>query len=92
MLLNHVLQIFISRDGDQRVDIFAGNLVLETKGAVVKEGPREVGHEGGEIRERGAAINGDDASLAGGVEERFLVGAGDDLAAVAAHEAELGVG
>ena len=51
-----------------------------------------MGHEGGEIGESGAAINGDDASLAGGVEERFLVGAGDDLAAVAAHEAELGVG
>lgn len=38
------------------------------------------------------AVNHDHAGVAADVAERLVVGPGDDVAAVAAHEAELGVG
>lgn len=41
--------------------------------------------ERGERRGRGAAVDGDDASVAAGVVEALVVGAGEYVAAVAAH-------
>lgn len=55
------------------------------KGAVSKESAGELGREGGEGRSGGAAVDGDDTGLAGGVVEGLVVGTGDYVAAVAAH-------
>lgn len=42
-----------------------------------------------EFSEGGVAVDDDDARVAADVAERFVVGAGDDVAAVAAHQPEL---
>lgn len=55
--------------------------------AAVEEGVREAGVE---VREGGVAVGDDDAGVTADVAEGLVVRAGDDVAAVAAHEAELG--
>lgn len=49
-----------------------------------------MGEARAEIGEVGVAVDDDDAGLAADVAEGFVVGAGDDVAAKAAHEAKLG--
>lgn len=54
----------------------------------MEEGAGEAGREGGE---GGVAVEGEHAGVAAYVAEGLVVGSGDDVAAVAAHEPELGV-
>lgn len=62
-------------------------LVLEREGSAAEEG---VGEARTEVGKGGVAVDDEDAGLAADVAEGFVVGAGDDVAAVAAHESELG--
>jgi hypothetical protein len=64
-----------------------GKLVLEGEGSAVEE---SVGEARAEVGEGGVAVDDDDAGLAADIAEGFVVGPGNDVAAVAAHEAELG--
>jgi hypothetical protein len=64
-----------------------GKLVLEREGSAAEEG---VGEARAEVGEGGVAVDDDDAGLTAHVAEGFVVGEGDDVAAVAAHESELG--
>ncbi|KAJ8452919.1 hypothetical protein Cgig2_014682 [Carnegiea gigantea] len=80
-------------DGDERVEVFAGELVLEGgdgdgrgRGVVVGDEGGELGHEGGELD---GTVDGEDLSLATDVGEEVVVGSRLDLAAVAHHELHL---
>ncbi|KAK3425697.1 hypothetical protein EUGRSUZ_F02169 [Eucalyptus grandis] len=86
VLQHHVLEVLVVGDGDEGVEVLAGELVLEAGlgGGGAAEGG-ELGHEGGELD---AAVDGEDLGLAADVGELVVVGAGLDLAAVAAHEAD----
>lgn len=87
VLFDHVVEIFISGDRNKGIKVLVGELVLEGEGAVAEKGSREASRE---IGEGGVAIDDDDARLAAKVAERFVGGAGNNMAAIAAHEAELG--
>lgn len=85
------MEVVVVGDGDQGVEIFPGELVLEegeVGGGVVGEGG-ELGDEGGELD---VAVDGEDLGVAGDVGEVVVVGAGLDAAAEAAHELDLGRG
>lgn len=79
--MHHVLQVVVVGDRDQGVEVFAGELVLERHVGFGEGG--ELGDESGEL---GAAIDGEDLGLAADVAELVVVRAGEDLAAIAAHE------
>ena len=88
VFVEHVIEVVVGGDGDEGVEVFGGELVLEGEGLVVEEGG---GEAGGEEGEGGAvAVDDHDAGVAADVAEGLVVGAGDDAAAVAAHEAEAG--
>jgi len=89
VLEHHVVEVFVVGDGDESVEVLAGELVLEEGGigGGVGEGG-EFGEEGGELD---VAVYGEDLGVAGDVGEVVVVGAGLDAAAVAAHELDLGV-
>jgi len=82
-----VVEVFVVGDGDEGVEVLAGELVLEEGGigGGVGEGG-EFGEEGGELD---VAVYGEDLGVAGDVGEVVVVGAGLDSAAVAAHELDL---
>jgi len=89
VLEHHVVEVFIVGDGDESVEVLAGELVLEEGGigGGVGEGG-ESGEEGGELD---VAVYGEDLGVAGDVGEVVVVGARLDSAAVAAHELDLGM-
>ena len=83
--MHHVIEVVVVGDGDEGVEVFAGKLVLEGEVVVVwgvAEGG-EFGEHGGELD---GAVDGENFGLAGDVGELVVVGAREDLAAVAAHE------
>lgn len=87
-LLDHVLEVFVGGYGDESVEVLVGKLVLKDEGAVVEQRLGEVGAEGGD-RGQLAVPHYDDAGVAADVAEGLVVRAGDDVAAVAAHEPQL---
>lgn len=89
VLVDHIVEILVGGDGDERVEVLAGELVLEREGTAGEEGFREARRE---VGEGGVAVDDDDAGLAADVAEGLVVGAGDDVAAVAAHQAEPSAG
>lgn len=48
ILIDHVLQVFISGDGDERIEVLVRELVLQRKGPSVQE---RLGEACGEVRE-----------------------------------------
>lgn len=48
MLLDHVVKILVGSYRDEAIEVFVGELVLESEGSVVVESAGEVGGEGGE--------------------------------------------
>lgn len=64
-------------------------LVLEGERASIKEGS---GETHAEVRECGMAVDDDNTSVAADVAEGLIVRTGDNVAAIAAHETELGAG
>lgn len=87
VLVDHVIEVLIGGEGDEGVEVVVGELVLEGEGwAAVEEGAGETGVE---VGEGGTAVEVDDAGVAADVAEGAVVGTGDDVAAVAAHEPEL---
>ena len=86
--MHHVIEVVVVGDGDQGVEILAGELVLK--------GDLGVGAESGEPGDHGVeldvAVNGEDLGLAADIGELVVVGTRVDLAAVAAHELGLVVG
>lgn len=90
MFFKHVLEIFIGGDGNERIEVLVGELVLEREGAVAVKSPREMVGEGGDGGSCGATVNGDDAGFSTGVAERFGLWTGDYVATVAAHKADFG--
>lgn len=88
VLVEHVVEVLVGSDGDEGVEVVAWELVLEDEGGMEEEGGGEVGGEGGQGG--GGAVDGDNAGVPTGVGEGLVVGAGDNVAAVAAHQAELG--
>lgn len=91
VLLEHVVEVVVGGNGDEGVEVLVGELVLQGEAAAVEEGAGEAGGEGGEGG-AAVAIDDDHAGVAAYVAEGLVVGPGDDVAAVAAHETELGVG
>lgn len=92
MLFEHVLEIFICGDGNEGIEVFVRELVLERKRAVTVKRAGEMVGECGYGGGGGATVNGDDAGLSAGVAERFCLWSGDYVAAVAAHKADFGCG
>ena len=82
--MHHVVKVVVVGDGDESVEVFAGELVLE--GEVLWRGVAEGGELGEEGGELNGAVDGEDLGVAADVGELIVVGAGLDLAAVAAHE------
>lgn len=80
--MHHVVEIVVVGDGDQSVEIFPGELVLERDVVPAVEGG-ELGDHGGELD---GAIDGEDLGLAADVGDMVVVGTGKDLATIAAHE------
>ena len=79
-----MFEVVVVGDGDEGVEVLTGELVLEgevLRGGVADGG--ELGEEGGELD---GAVDGEDLGVAADVGELVVVGAGLDLAAVAAHE------
>lgn len=85
MLFEHVLEILIGRDGDERVEVFVRQLVFQKERPVVVERAREVGRKGGEISRHATAVHGHDPGVAAGIAERLVVGPRHYVAAVATH-------
>jgi hypothetical protein len=84
VLEDEVLQILVVGDGDERVEVLAGQLVLDADVAEVPAG------EGGEVGEPERPLEGQDLGLAVDVGELVVVGTRLDAAPVAHHEAYLG--
>lgn len=84
VLFHHVLDVLISGDGDEGIEVFVGELVLE--GDVVGGGIGELGELGLEGGEGGRPIDGDHAGVSAHVAELVVVGAGEDTASEAAHD------
>lgn len=91
VLVDEDVEVFVGGEGDEGVEVEVGELVLESEGVFEREEGGEMGAEGGE-RGEGAAVDGEDAGFAAGVEEGVGAGTGEYVAAVAAHETELGGG
>lgn len=89
VLVDHVLEILVRGDGDQGVKVLTGELILESEGSAMEEG---AGEAGAEVGKGGVAVDDDDSGVAADVAEGLVVGTGDDVTAIAAHEAELGAG
>lgn len=66
VLIDHVLEVFVSGDGDEGVEVLAGELVLKHEGARVEERLREAR---GELRESDVAGDDDDSGVAADVAE-----------------------
>lgn len=77
-----MVEIFVVGDGDQSFEIFAGELILNGDVVAAVEGG-ELGDQGEELD---GAIDGEDLGLAADVAEVVVVGTGEDLSAIAAHE------
>ncbi|CAN6542954.1 unnamed protein product [Malus baccata var. baccata] len=90
VLDHHVVEVLVVGDGDESVEIFAGELVLETNGIV--RGVAEGGELGDESGELDIAIDCEDFGVTADVGELVVVGAGLDFAAVAAHELDFVAG
>lgn len=91
VLVDQDVEVFVGGQGDEGVQVEVRELVLESEGVLEREECGEVGVEGGE-RGEGAAGDGENAGVAAGVEEGVGAGTGEYVAAVAAHETELGGG
>lgn len=91
VLVEEDVEVFVGGEGDERIKVEVGELVLESEGVFEREEGGEMGAEGGE-RGEGAALDGEDTGFATGVEEGVGAGTGEYVAAVAAHETELGGG
>ncbi|PON93723.1 LOW QUALITY PROTEIN: hypothetical protein TorRG33x02_104260 [Trema orientale] len=81
VLVHHVLEVVVVGDGDQGVEVLPGELVLERHVALAEGG--ELGDHGGELD---GPVDGEDLGLASDVAELVVVGTGEDLTAIAAHE------
>ena len=82
--MHHVVKVVVVGDGDESVEVFAGELVLE--GDVVVLGVAEGGEFGKHGGELDGAVDGEDFGVAADVGELVVVGAWVDLAAIAADE------
>ena len=92
MLVEEYEEVVGGGEGDEGVEVeVRGEVVLEVERGRDGEGGGEVGGEGGECGER-VAGEGDDAGVAACVEQGVGAWAGEDLAAVAAHQSELAAG
>nr|GMD68134.1 hypothetical protein DVH24_016637 [Ipomoea batatas] len=78
--------VLVRGDGDQGIQVLAGELILEQESAAVE---KRLGEAKREVGEGGVAIHDHDAGVAADVAERLVVGAGDYVAAVAAHQPQL---
>lgn len=83
-----MLEILVVSDGDQRVKVFSGELVLETDVIIATESG-ELGHHGTELD---VSFNGKDFGIAADVSELVVVLSGLDFAAITAHELDFVVG
>lgn len=81
-LEHHVVKILLVRDRDERVEIFARELVLDAN----LIGGADGGELGVEISEAHGTVDGEDLGLAVEVGELIVVRSGLDPAAVADHE------
>ncbi|PON32570.1 hypothetical protein PanWU01x14_360100 [Parasponia andersonii] len=81
ILVHHVLEVVVVGDGDQGVEVLPRELVLERHVTLGEGG--ELGDHGGELD---STVDGEDLGLAADVAELVVVGTGEDLTAIAAHE------
>jgi hypothetical protein len=88
VLDDEVVEVLVVGDGDERVEVLAGELVLDADFGL---GPRERGEAGREVGEaRQRALDGEDLGVAVDVGELVVVGPRLDAAPVADHEPHLG--
>lgn len=88
MLLHHDLNILIRLDGDERVQLLIGQLILDLEIVRDSERDREVADERRDARLRGGR-DGDDPSVSADVARRFRLREGEYAAAVPTHHTEL---
>ena len=87
-LVEHDEEVVVGEEGDEGVEVMVGELVFEREWGRDRDTGAEVGDEG---REGGGGerVEGDDSVVAAGVAEGLGAGAGDYVAAIAAHYTEL---
>ena len=85
VLVDEVVEVLVGGDGDERVEVLVGELVLEREGLAPEQRPREARVD---VGERGVAVDGHDPGLPAQVAEGLVRRARDDPAPEAAHQAE----